>query len=140
VFEIFYRYVANILYEYYRNRSRCCIYCNSDTRTFQATIPNVSSVFLNVRRKCVNLDIPYISHVGYEGFIWMLRMFYNDFSCVFGYFYKCFRRMFQMLHLLHTYVASVASGCLKSRLGCCICCNGWTYMLQASVPNILYVF
>jgi hypothetical protein len=34
------------------------------------------------------------------------------------------------------HVASVSCGCCKSRSGCCICCNGYTRMLQASVPNV----
>jgi hypothetical protein len=42
-------------------------------------------------------------------------MIYNGFSCVFGCFCKCFKHMFQMFHLLQAYVASVASGCFKSR-------------------------
>jgi hypothetical protein len=37
------------------------------------------------------------------------------------------------------HVASVSCGCCKSRSGCCICCNGYTRMLQASVPNISVV-
>jgi hypothetical protein len=42
--------------------------------------------------------------------------------------------------MFHRYVASVSYRCCKSRSGCCICCNICTYMLQASVPNILSVF
>jgi hypothetical protein len=34
------------------------------------------------------------------------------------------------------HVASVSSGCCKSRLRCCICYNGYTHMLQASIPNV----
>jgi hypothetical protein len=45
--------------------------------------------------------------------------------------------MFQMFHMD---VASVLRGCYKSRLTCCICCNGCTCMLQAFVPNISAVF
>jgi hypothetical protein len=32
-------------------------------------------------------------------------------------FCKCFRRMLQVFHLFQTYVASVSSGCCKSRSG-----------------------
>ena len=32
----------------------------------------------------------------------------------------CFKSMFQMFHLFKTYVASVLSGCCKSRSECCI--------------------
>jgi hypothetical protein len=59
----------------------------------------------------------HISHVCCKYFIWMLRMLHNGFSCVFGCFCKCFRCMFQMFHLLQTYVVSVASGYFKSRSG-----------------------
>jgi hypothetical protein len=31
---------------------------------------------------------------------------------------------------------SVSCECYKSRLGCYICCNGYTRMLQASAPNV----
>jgi hypothetical protein len=41
---------------------------------------------------------------------------------------------------LEWYVASVSYGYCKSRSGCCICCNGCTHMLQASVPNISSIF
>jgi hypothetical protein len=37
------------------------------------------------------------------------------FTIVFKCFCKCFRCMFQVCHLLQTYVASVASECFKSR-------------------------
>jgi hypothetical protein len=32
------------------------------------------------------------------------------------------------------YVSIVSCGCCKNRFGCCICCNGCTCMLQASIP------
>ena len=38
------------------------------------------------------------------------------------------------------YVARVSYGCCKSRLRCCICCNGCTRMLQASISNVSSVF
>jgi hypothetical protein len=38
------------------------------------------------------------------------------------------------------HVASVSCGCCKSRSGYCICCNGYTRMLQMSVPNGSAVF
>jgi hypothetical protein len=34
------------------------------------------------------------------------------------------------------HVASVSCGCCKSRSRCCICCNGYTCMLQVSIPNV----
>jgi hypothetical protein len=42
--------------------------------------------------------------------------------------------------VFHKYVASVLDGYCKSKSGCCICCNGCTHMLQASVPNVSSVF
>jgi hypothetical protein len=38
------------------------------------------------------------------------------------------------------HVVSVSYGCCKSRSGCCICCNGYTRMLQAYVSNVSSVF
>ena len=38
------------------------------------------------------------------------------------------------------YVASVLDKCCKSRLGCCIYCNGCTRMLQRSVTSVSSVF
>ena len=45
----------------------------------------------------------------------MLHIFAMVFKCFSGVFYKCFRHMFQMFHLSSLYVATVASGCFKSR-------------------------
>jgi hypothetical protein len=42
--------------------------------------------------------------------------------------------------MFHRYVASVSCGFCKSRSGYCICCNGCTYMLQASVLNVSSIF
>jgi hypothetical protein len=40
--------------------------------------------------------------------------------------------------MLQAHVSSVwRCGCCKSRLGCCICYNDCTRMLQASIPNVL---
>jgi hypothetical protein len=47
-------------------------------------------------------------------------------------YFKC---MFQMFHLFQTNVASVLSGCCKSRSRCCV----YTYMLQAYVSSVLHV-
>jgi hypothetical protein len=38
------------------------------------------------------------------------------------------------------HVVSVSYGYYKSRSGYCICCNGYTRMLQAYVPNVSSVF
>jgi hypothetical protein len=42
--------------------------------------------------------------------------------------------------MFQRYVASVSYECSKSRSGCCICYNGYTHMLQVSVPNVSSVF
>ena len=47
----------------------------------QASVPNVSSVFSEVRYKCVYLDVTYVSHICCKCFIWMLRMFSMVFKC-----------------------------------------------------------
>ncbi|XP_066311239.1 uncharacterized protein [Miscanthus floridulus] len=49
------------------------------------------------------------------------------------------KRMFQVFQLFQRYVARVSYGYCKSRLGCCLCCNGCTLMLQTFVPNVLYI-
>jgi hypothetical protein len=43
--------------------------------------PNVSSVFSEVRCKCVYPDVTYVSHICCKCFIWMLRMFAMVFKC-----------------------------------------------------------
>ena len=62
-------------------------------RTFQV----VSGVL-----KVFHLDVAYVC---------------NGFHVFFMCFCKCFRRMFQVFHLSSFYVATVANGCLKSKLG-----------------------
>ena len=51
----------------------------------------------------------------------------------------CCKSMFQAFNMFHLDVAIISCGCCKSRSGCCICCNDYTRMLQASVPNVLAV-
>jgi hypothetical protein len=47
--------------------------------------------------------------------------------------FKCFR-------CFQRFVASVSDRCCKSRLECCICCNGYTCMLQRYVINVSSMF
>ena len=49
-------------------------------------------------------------------------------------FQTCCKLMFQVFQLFHMYVSIVSCGCCKSRSGCCICCNGYTLMLQTFFP------
>jgi hypothetical protein len=37
-------------------------------------------------------------------------------------------------------IAIVLDECCKSRLECYICCNGYTHILQMSVPNVSSMF
>jgi hypothetical protein len=53
----------------------------------------------------------------------MLQVYILNVSDVLDVCFKCF-----------------SHGCCKNRSGCCICCNGCTRMLQASVPNVPSVF
>jgi hypothetical protein len=48
--------------------------------------------------------------------------------------------MFKVFQLFQMYVSIVSCGCCKSRSGCCICCNGCTRVLQASIPNVSSIF
>ena len=52
----------------------------------------------------------------------------------------CCNSMFQVFQMFQRYVVSVLCGCCKSRSGYCICCNGYTRMLQAYVLNVSSVF
>ena len=74
-------------------------------------------VFPDACCKCVYLDVAYVSHIFCNCFIWMLRMCCNGFlsaSCV---FFKCFGACFKCFIYVRTYVASIVSGCFKSRSG-----------------------
>jgi hypothetical protein len=65
-----------------------------------------------------------ISYVCCKCFIWMLQVFHLDVACVlqwfssvFRCFHKCFRRLFQVFHLLSFICSTVASECFKCRSG-----------------------
>jgi hypothetical protein len=79
-------YISNVSDVCCKSRSEYCICCNSCTCMLQASIPNVSSVFLDVCRNCVYLDVAYVSHICCNYFIWIFRMF--------AMVFKCFRCMF----------------------------------------------
>jgi hypothetical protein len=84
------------------------------TRMLQASVPNVSSVFSDVRCKCVYLDVAYVSHVYCKCLIWKLHMFTIVFRCFFTCFCKCFRHMFQVCFICFlSYVASIDLDVLK---------------------------
>jgi hypothetical protein len=75
-------------------------------RMLQASVPNVSSIFLDVCHKCGYLDVAYVSHICCKGFIWILLMFYNGFEVFLQVFHmhissvsSDFKRILQMLHL-----------------------------------------
>jgi hypothetical protein len=114
VFQVFHRYITNVLYRCCKSRSKCCICCNSYTSIFQVYVLNVLPVS-NVCCKCFYLDVVkvdlnfeytcmlqvYILSVSYvccKCFIWMLHMFAMTFKCFPG-----------ILQLFQTYVASVSA-------------------------------
>ena len=99
------------------SRSVCCLCCNGCTRMLQHFVSNVLAIFLDVCCKCVYLDVAYVSHICCKHFIWMLRMFYMVFKCFSGVFASVLDRCFTCFICLQTYIASVASGCFKSRSG-----------------------
>jgi hypothetical protein len=47
----------------------------------------------------------------------------------------CCKSIFQVFQMFLS-VTCVVYRCWKSRLGCCTCCNGYTRMFQAYVPNV----
>jgi hypothetical protein len=75
------------------SRSRCHIYCNGYTRMLQVSIQNVSSTS-DVCCKWFYLDIEYICN--------MLQWLYTYVASI------CCKHMFQMFHLLYTYVIESA--------------------------------
>ena len=89
-------YIVSVSYGCCKSISECCIYCNGCTCMFQASVPNVSSIFSDVCCKCVYLDVTYVSHICCKCFIWTLHMFFNGFSSVFA---SVLRHVLQVLHL-----------------------------------------
>jgi hypothetical protein len=99
----------------------------------QASISNVSSVFLDVCCKCVYLDQMF--HLFFQTyvasvFIWMLHMFHKYIANILSRCYVCFIMVFKCISCvfvnisdacfkcficLWTYVASVASRCYQIR-------------------------
>jgi hypothetical protein len=115
---MFQRYVASVVYRCCKSGSECC------------TCSNVYTYVLSVYSKCSRrmlqvfyLDVAYtcmllayvssvsgVSYVCCKCFIWMLHMFATVFKCFQSFCFKCFT-------CLLLYVATVVSGCFKSRLG-----------------------
>jgi hypothetical protein len=90
---------------------------NGYTRMLQGCVPNVSPVFSEACCKCVCFRCCVY-------FTYMLQVFLSRcciclqwlFKC-FQMLCKCFRHVLQMFQLFQTYVASVSSGCCKSKSG-----------------------
>ena len=85
-----------------KSRSRCYICCNGCTRMLQASVSNVSSIFLHVCCKYGYVDVAYVFTHMLRVFYLMLRMFAMVFKCfsyVFASVSSAFRRMFEPLHL-----------------------------------------
>jgi hypothetical protein len=111
-----------------KNRLGYCIYYNDCTRLLQTSTPNVLSVFSDVCCKFVYLDVVYVSHIYCKCFILMLRIFCNDFQVFLAVFASVSDTYFRCFICLQTYVASVASGCFKSRFNVAqvaTCCSCW---------------
>ena len=121
-------HILQWLYTYVANFCSQCFICFSD-----------------VCCKCVYLDVAYVSHICCKCFIWMLRMFCNDFQ-QFSFFCKCFRHMFQVFHLssdvcckcfiyLLLYVASVTS-----RVDLVLHMLLWLYMYVSSACFKCFIY
>jgi hypothetical protein len=57
MFQVFQRYVANVVYRCCKSRLRCCTCCNDYTLMFQVYVPNIL----------------FVPDVCCECFIWMLQ-------------------------------------------------------------------
>jgi hypothetical protein len=83
------------------------------TRMFEVYVPNVSSRFSDVCLQVFHLDVAYV---------------FTHMKCFQVFFCKCFIRMFRVFKMFRTYVASVSSGCFKSR-----------YSVTASVSDACFM-
>ena len=102
-----------------------CICYNGYTCMLQASVSNVLSVLLDVCCKCFYLDVAYVSHICLQVFLpGCCICFAMTFQVFLGVFASVSNACFKCFICLLLYVASVASGCFKSRSGCCSCCNG----------------
>jgi hypothetical protein len=66
----------------------------------------------------------------------MLQVYVSNVSAVSNVCCKCFIWMLHMLQWLYTYVASVFPNVSAVLSGHCICCSGYTCMLQVYVSNV----
>jgi hypothetical protein len=112
---MFRRYVVIVSYECCKSRSKCCICCNGCTHMLQRSVPNVSSVFLDVLLQvylsgcCIRFT--HMSQVFYLDIAYVcnsLQVFLYVFASVLEVCFRCFI-------CLQTYVARVASECFKNR-------------------------
>jgi hypothetical protein len=63
----------------------------------------------------------------------VFQVFLDDFQ-------TCCKLMFQVFSNVSDVCFICFSVCCKSRPECCICCNGCTCMLQASISSVSFVF
>jgi hypothetical protein len=87
----------------------------AEKRMLQPYVLSVSAVS-EVRCKCLYIDVAKVDrdvahvaiviHVCFKCFVWMLQK-----SIRMLYIHACCKRMFQLFHVFHTYVANVLSGC-----------------------------
>jgi hypothetical protein len=80
----------------------------------QASVPNISSVFLDVYCKCVYLDVVYISHYAASVlsecciyFTMAFHVFSDIFASVSDVYFKCFIFFIRMLQVLRLDVSKV---------------------------------
>jgi hypothetical protein len=102
---MFQRCVTTASYRCCKSKSGCCICCNGYTRMLQMSVPNVSSVFLDISCKCVYLDVACVLHICCTCFIWMLHMLAMAF--------KCFSGVSQVFQTYVVNVSSVSDVCYK---------------------------
>jgi hypothetical protein len=131
VFQMFHRYIANVVYPCYKSSLRCCTSCNSYTRMFQMflSIPDVCCKYFYLDVTNIDLDIAYtcllqtyVSSVSVVSYV-CLQMFYlhvayvcNGLQMFFRRFRKCFRRMFYVFYFFF-YIASRLGVAHRMRCG-----------------------
>jgi hypothetical protein len=91
VFQMLQRHVASVSYVCCKSKSGCCICHNGCTCMLQTYVSNVSYIFSDACCICFT----HIFQVFYLDIVYVLQWFLNVFRC----FCKCFRRMFQVLHM-----------------------------------------
>jgi len=85
----------------------------------------------------VDQDVAYVAmvvHVCCKRLFLIFHLFFVRVCC------KWLRRMSQVFMCILLYVTSVASGCFKSGLGCCTCCNDVSTVCFICFRRMLQIF